>query len=194
MDKLEESIQDLTIHKTPEKSKDPERAINVLFFSAGMAGKSCIIRRYTRQEYREMYDPTVLDTHSVSKTMNGRLVLFRIIEVGGGNEMSDLVVKTMKGAHMAVLCYRPTANQTEHHIFAYINKFRKLLHNTTLVCVRTCVDDTDLANASSDYSMLSEAYKTFSVSAKNDTGLDELLTFIGQHARKRYLKSKWVMF
>lgn len=162
----------------------------VILGSTGV-GKSALVKRWVRGNFREKYVPTMEDTYHQVRSGNRGTSTLHITDTAGGHRYPGLQRLAIARGHAFILVYSVTKKQTLEELKPFYELIREIkgrnLRKYPIVLVGNKCDDTRrrelTARDGAAYAM--EWNCAFlETSAKKDVNVQELFHMLLNHAKK----------
>ncbi|KAM8788122.1 GTP-binding protein Di-Ras3 [Rhynchonycteris naso] len=180
----------LLIIRTVVPQKKNKDFCVVILGSAGV-GKSALVKRFVRGNFREKYAPTVEDTYHQVPVNNRGSATLHITDTAGGHRYPGLQRLAIARGHAFVLVYSVTKKQTLEELKPFYELIREIkgrnLRKYPIVLVGNKCDDSRrrelTAKDGAAYAM--EWNCAFlETSAKADVNVQELFHMLLNHGKK----------
>ncbi|XP_054428679.1 GTP-binding protein Di-Ras3 [Pteronotus mesoamericanus] len=162
----------------------------VILGSAGV-GKSALVKRWVRGNFREKYVPTMEDTYHQVPGNNRGMGTLHITDTAGGHRYPGLQRLAIARGHAFVLVYSVTKKQTLEELKPFYELIREIkgrnLRKYPIVLVGNKCDDSrrrELTAKDGAAYALEWNCAFMETSAKTDVNVQELFHMLLNHAKK----------
>ncbi|CAN6674472.1 ras-like protein 2 [Trichomonascus vanleenenianus] len=111
----------ISLQQIPDKNK-----ISLVVLGDGGTGKSCITMRVIRSKWVDEYDPTIEDSYSTQRTVDGKTYRLDIIDTAGQEEYRDML-GSLFGADMSIDAYLLVYDITSRTSLENLEHFDELI-------------------------------------------------------------------
>ncbi|XP_072156726.1 GTP-binding protein Di-Ras2 isoform X1 [Bemisia tabaci] len=115
----------------PEQSND----YRVVVFGAGGVGKSSLVLRFIKGNFREDYIPTIEDTYIQVISCNKNICTLQITDTTGSHQFPAMQRLSISKGHAFILVYSVTSRQSLKELKPYWDAIRELKGATELASI-----------------------------------------------------------
>ena len=91
----------------------------------GGVGKSSLVQRYLKDDFREEYDPTIEESYKKHITLDNQIVYLEIVDTAGQEEFRTVIDEIVRLGKAFILVYSISSELS----FREINKFKMQIEN-----------------------------------------------------------------
>jgi small GTP-binding protein len=81
------------------------RKVKVVVIGDGAVGKTCLLYTYSKQEFPQVYVPTVFDNHDVRLLVNNEEITLQLWDTAGQEDLGNMRVLSYTGTDVFLVCF-----------------------------------------------------------------------------------------
>eukprot|EP01090_Pellita_catalonica_P019351 TRINITY_DN6551_c0_g2_i1.p1 TRINITY_DN6551_c0_g2~~TRINITY_DN6551_c0_g2_i1.p1 ORF type:complete len:202 (-),score=18.76 TRINITY_DN6551_c0_g2_i1:23-628(-) len=174
---------------------DYTKEFNVVLVGQPAVGKSSLVIRYIAGQFVTEYDPTIEDSYRKQIEIDGRIILFNILDTAGPEEYSSMITKTLgyAKADAFLLCVSANSATSLELLSSYVEiilRTQDIDKSHLIAVIAICKTDILAADRSLDTEKVEAYAKTLGIpvvqtSAKENLGVSEVFAeLVRQHIQK----------
>ena len=110
-------------------------SIKIVVLGASAVGKSCLVMRYTRNEFFSECDPTVEDSYRKLVLLDEKQHALDILDTAGEEEYCYVGSQYLRKGDGFVLCYNPRSRESFDQLGKYVSAIQTAERSTQYSCI-----------------------------------------------------------
>lgn len=103
----------------------PQAPLHIVVMGPGAVGKSSLVQRYLKDDFRTDYDPTIEESYKKQIKMNNEIIFLEIVDTAGQEEFRTVIDEIVRVGKAFLLVYSIDSELS----FREINKFKNQIEN-----------------------------------------------------------------